>query len=79
MRTNPRPRLRTAAFGAGLAVLVSAVLRGFGPLDLLARVNGIPEWVLRAVALVLLLAAAVGRFFFGADVPTSMMRSSGSS
>ncbi len=63
MTTLPRPRLPTVALGGGLAVLLSAVLLGFGPLDLLARTNEVPEWVLRAAVLVLLLAAAATLWF----------------
>jgi len=59
MSTIPRPRLRAAAFTAGLAVVALAVLRGFGPLDLLARTNGIPESVLRAAAIALLIGGGI--------------------
>jgi endonuclease/exonuclease/phosphatase (EEP) superfamily protein YafD len=59
MSTLLRRRLRAAAFAAGLAAVASAVLRGFGPLDLLARTNGIPEWVLRAAAIALLVGGGI--------------------
>jgi endonuclease/exonuclease/phosphatase (EEP) superfamily protein YafD len=77
MRTIPRPRLRAAAFGAGLAVAVSAVLRGFGPLDLLARTNGISVWIFRAAALALLFGGGAALWFLrrrSADFDDALLR-----
>lgn len=58
-----------AALLGGAALLVAPVLRGFGLLDLWARVLGVPDTAVRALATVVLAGVAAGAFWMARRRP----------